>query len=113
MLGKERATRIRYVCSDMWKHYLKVIARKIPQACHILDRFHIVANLNKALNEIRAAEARRMRREGYEEVLTHTKYCFAKNPENLTDGQKARLEHSDQTSLMSIERRMHGVGKMA
>jgi transposase len=103
MLGKERAAQIRYVCSDMWKPYLKVIAKKIPQACHILDRFHIVANLNKALNEIRAGEARRMRREGYEEVLKHTKYCFAKNPENLTDAQKARLDQVIQYDLKSVK----------
>lgn len=103
MIGPEGCARIRYVCSDMWKPYLKVIARKIPQACHILDRFHIVANLNKALNEIRAAEARRMKSEGYEEVLKHTKYCFAKNPENLTDGQKARLDSVMQYDLKSVK----------
>lgn len=103
MIGKERAATIRYVCSDMWKPYLKVIAKKIPQACHILDRFHIVANLNKALNEIRATEARRLKQEGYEEVLKHTKYCFAKNPENLTDAQKARLDQVMQYDLKSVK----------
>jgi transposase len=103
MLGKERAEQIRYVCSDMWRPYLKVIAKKIPQALHILDRFHIVANLNKALNEIRAGEARRLKREGYEEVLKHTKYCFAKNPENLTDKQKARLDEVMQYDLKSVK----------
>lgn len=103
MLGKERAGQIRYVCSDMWQPYLKVIAKKIPQALHILDRFHIVANLNKALSEIRAAEARRMKREGYEEVLKHTKYCFAKNPQNLTDKQKARLDDVLQYDLKSVK----------
>jgi transposase len=103
MLGKKRAEQIRYVCSDMWRPYLKVIAKKIPQALHILDRFHIVANLNKALNEIRAGEARRLKREGYEEVLKHTKYCFAKNPENLTDKQKARLDEVMQYDLKSVK----------
>ena len=49
--------------------------RKGPQALHVLDRFHIVANLQKAVNEIRAAEARKMKAEGYEDVLKHTKYC--------------------------------------
>jgi transposase len=103
MLGVERSAGIRYVCSDMWKPYLKVIHKKIPQALHILDRFHIVANLNKALSEVRAAEARRMKQEGYQEVLKHTKYCFAKNPENLTDKQKARLEDVMQYDLKSVK----------
>lgn len=103
MLGVQQSASIRYVCSDMWRPYLKVIAKKIPHALHILDRFHIVANLNKALNEIRAAEARRMKSEGYQEVLKHTKYCFAKNPENLTDKQKARLGDVMQYDLRSVK----------
>ena len=46
--GKERCGRLRFVCSDMWKAYLKVIRKKAPQALHVLDRFHIVGHLNKA-----------------------------------------------------------------
>ena len=57
MLGGERTAAIQFVCSDMWQPYLKVIGKKAGQATHILDRFHIVAKLNKALDEIRAAEA--------------------------------------------------------
>ena len=102
-LGERRCEAIGYVCSDMWKPYLKVIKEKIPAAVHILDRFHIVANLNKALSQIRAEEARRMKSEGFQEVLKHTKYCFAKNPENLTDKQKARLEDVLQYDLKSVK----------
>ena len=47
----ERSKEIKFVCSDMWKPYLKVIKERIGQAVHILDRFHIVARLNKALDE--------------------------------------------------------------
>lgn len=102
MIGPETSAQIKYVCSDMWKPYLKVIRKKIPNALHILDRFHIVANLNKAINEIRTAEARKMRQEGYQEVLTHTKYCFLKNPENLTDNQKIKLTDVLQYDLKSV-----------
>ncbi|MCZ6804440.1 MAG: transposase [Proteobacteria bacterium] len=30
----------------MWELYLKVIKKKLPQVLQILDRFHIVAQLN-------------------------------------------------------------------
>jgi transposase len=53
-LGKGRLASIRFVCSDMWKAYLTVIRKKLPEALHILDRYHIVANLNKAIDEVRA-----------------------------------------------------------
>lgn len=101
-IEKETAAGIKYVCSDMWRPYLKVIRKKLPHALHVLDRFHIVANLNKAINEIRAAEARKMRHEGYEEVLTHTKYCFLKNPENLTENQETKLNEVLQYDLKSV-----------
>lgn len=101
-LGPELSSQIRYVCSDMWRPYLKVIRKKAPHALHILDRFHIVANLGKAINEIRAGEARKMKQEGYEEVLTHTKYCFLKNPENLTEKQELKLSDVLQYDLKSV-----------
>ena len=42
----------------MWKAYLKVIARKdSPAAIHVLDRFHIVSHVGKALDQVRASEA--------------------------------------------------------
>ena len=66
---QERSKEIKFVCSDMWKPYLKVIKERIGQAVHILDRFHIVARLNKALDEVRAQEHRRMKEEGYEPLV--------------------------------------------
>ena|GEM_PF-1839812 len=100
--GKERCARLKYVCSDMWKPYIKVITKKAPQALHILDRFHIVQNLGKALNKIRAEEARRMKQEGFENILTHTKYCFLKREENLPERQKMKLNEVLQYDLKSV-----------
>jgi transposase len=91
-----------FVCSDMWKPYLQVIAEKAPQALNILDRYHIVARLSKALDDVRAAEAKELKREGYEEVLKHTRYCFLKNPENLTDKQKVKLKDVLRYDLKSV-----------
>ena len=87
----------------MWQAYVKVIAKKIPDALHILDRFHIVQNLNKAIDKIRAQEIKRLAAEGYDsEVLKNTKYCFLKNEDNLTDNQKAKLDDVLQYDLKSV-----------
>ena len=51
---------VKYVCSDMWKPYLKVIAKLLPQALNILDRFHIVAHLNGAVDAVRRSEVSRL-----------------------------------------------------
>jgi len=100
--GKARCAKLKFVCSDMWGPYLKVIKKKATGALHILDRFHLVANLNKALNEIRAQEARQMRREGYHEILKNTRTCFLKNPENLTPNQRLTLREVLKYDLKTV-----------
>ena len=90
MLGKERSSKLKFVCSDMWKPYLKVIAKKAAQAIHVLDRFHIMQKMNKAIDEVRAGEARQMKADGYEEVLKHSRWCLleaAGEPDRQADGE--------------------------
>lgn len=101
--GKERTARLKFICSDMWQPYLKVIAKKAPQALNILDRFHIVSHLTKAVNQVRVDEVKRLKEEGFDEtVLRHTKYCFLKNPENLTPKQEAKLDDVLEYDLKSV-----------
>lgn len=101
--GKERTALLKFICSDMWAPYLKVIRKKAPQALNILDRFHIVGHLTKAVNQVRIDEVKRLKQDGYDEsVLRHTKYCFLKNPENLTDKQQVKLDDVLEYDLKSV-----------
>ena len=102
LVGEQLAGKVEFICSDMWRPYLEVIAKHCPQALNILDRFHMVAKLNKALDEVRAGEARRMVREGYEPVLKNTRWCLLKRPENLTDKQDASLRELLAYNLKSV-----------
>ena len=102
-LGKERSAKIQYVCSDMWKAYLKVIAKKIPQALHILDRYHIMAHMNKAIDQVRAGEARQMKRKGLEPVLKHCRWALLKRWVNLTRKQQRVLEDLLQYNLRTVK----------
>ena len=60
-LGEDVVQGLRFVCSDMWRPYLNVIAAKAGQALHVLDRFHITSHLNQALDQVRRAESGRLR----------------------------------------------------
>lgn len=84
--------RIRVVCSDMWRPYLRVIKEKTPRAIHVLDRFHIMQKFGKALDLIRAQEAKRLKAEGKEVVLKKSRWCFLKRKFNLTKSQKGKLK---------------------
>jgi transposase len=90
-IGDELASKIVFVCSDMWEPYLKVIREKCSEALHILDRFHIVAKMNKALDEIRAGESRRIASEGGVPVLKKSRWLLLKREENLKTEQRFRL----------------------
>ena len=48
----------------MGKPYLNVLSECARQAVHVLDRFHIMQRMNKALDEVRAEEARRLKENG-------------------------------------------------
>ena len=101
-LGAERSGELRYICSDMWKPYLKVIARKAGQAVNVLDRFHIMAHFSKALDEVRAGEAKALKARGYEPVLTKTRWLLLKRPEHLTDKQEIKLAELLRYNLRSV-----------
>jgi transposase len=102
VIGDRLASQIEFVCSDMWKPYLDVIREKCSQALHILDRFHIVAKMNKALDEVRAGESRKMAQERHEPLLKNSRWCVLKRKENLTSKQQVRLRDLLRYNLQTV-----------
>ena len=76
-LGRERIESLRFICSDMWKGYLTVIAE-------------------------RAGEAKRLKADGYEPVLKGSRWLLLKRPENLTESQTVKLHQLLQYNLKSV-----------
>ena len=105
--GVEKPTRfldgIAVICSDIWKAYLTVIAKRLPTAVHILDRFHIMQHFSKALDKVRAEEARRLKEEGLDPVLAKSRWCFLKRTENLTEKQGLKLSELLQMNLRTVK----------
>lgn len=60
-LGPEVVRGLRFVCSDMWRPYLAVLAEMVGHALQIIDRFHIDQHLNQAVDEVRRAECVRLK----------------------------------------------------
>lgn len=102
MLGTEKSAQIQFICSDMWKPYLKVIRERASQALHVLDRFHIVAMLNKAIDKVRSEEQPRLKSDGFEPLLKNSRWCLLKRPENLTDKQEVKLTDLLRYNLKSV-----------
>lgn len=102
MLGEQLSGQIKFVCSDMWQPYLTVIAEKCSQALNILDRFHIVSKMNKAIDEVRAGESRKLASDGHEPLLKKSRWCILKRKENLTPKQKIRLRDLLRYNLKTV-----------
>ncbi|NDP47755.1 MAG: ISL3 family transposase [Sulfuriferula multivorans] len=102
LIGKELSSKIEFVCSDMWKPYLDLIKQNCTGALNILDRFHVVAKLNKAIDEIRAGEARQLVKDGFDPVLKKSRWCLLKRPQNLTDHQRIKLKDVLRYNLKSV-----------
>lgn len=100
--GKQRSARLQVVCSDMWQAYLRVVREQAKQVRHVLDRFHIVQHLGKAIDAVRAAEAKRLQAEGRQPVLKHTRWLLLKRPERLTEKQEPKLAELLKHNLRTV-----------
>ena len=72
------------------------------QALLILDRFHIVSTLNKAIDKVRAGEHRQMKDDGQEPILKNSRWCLLKRKENLTEKQEVKLKDLLNYNLKSV-----------
>jgi len=100
-LGKKRCATIKYVCTDMWKPYLKVIRQMIPWALNILDRFHIMKKFTEAIDWIRREEFRLNPQS--QNFLKNARWALLKNEENMTEKQVLKLNDLLKTELKSIK----------
>jgi len=86
----------------MWRPYLKVIAKKAVNVLNILDRFHIIAHMNKAIDKVRSEEVKALAANGHEPVLKKARWLLLKRPENLTEQQDIRLPDLAHYNLKSV-----------
>jgi len=100
--GAERTKQLKFICSDMWKQFIDVIRRKAPEALHVLDRFHIVSYLNRAIDHVRAQEVKDLKRKGFEPILKRTRWCLLKRRENRTEAQNIKLKELLQYNLKIV-----------
>jgi len=96
--GEVLKDQVRGVCCDMWGPYIEVIKEQLPHATLVFDKFHIIRHLLQAVDAVRKQEARALKKTN-PELLKRTRYLWLKNPENLTDKQRARLGYLEKLNL--------------
>ncbi|MHB8169578.1 MAG: transposase, partial [Thermoleophilia bacterium] len=64
----------------------------------VLDKFHIVQHLTRAVDQVRRDEIRE-KGAGHKELMVRTRYIWLKNPWNLSEKQQLRLSQLEQLNL--------------
>ncbi len=77
ILDKPTIANIEFACTDMWPAYLKVL-------------------------KSRAEESRQLKKDGYEEILKHSRWCLLKRRANLTKKQTEKRRESLKYNLKSV-----------
>ena len=103
LVGKaKRSFKIKFVCSDMWKPYLNVIASFCPNALNILDRFHIKKHLNAAVDQTRRDEVKKLKAKGKGDILKKSRFLFLHNQCNLLGTQLTKLKELLKMNLQVV-----------
>ena len=84
-------------CLDMSPAFIKGLRENFPNAHLTFDRFHVMKLVNEGVDATRRHESK-----GHPE-LKHTRYCWLKNPSNLTAKQEARLSDLRTSNLDTAE----------
>ena len=92
--GKSRAqlTAIEAICMDMWEPFRQAVISKVPKGARkiVHDKYHIIAHMNKALNEVRAKEARELQSHG-DDSLKGTRQMLLWGDENRPERYESRF----------------------
>jgi len=91
-LGPEVIAALRFVCSDMWKPYLNVLAAKVGHALHVLDRFHITAHLNQAVDRVRRGESLRLKGQPLAQRLKKMRWLLLRRGSRVRGRARVKLD---------------------
>jgi transposase len=91
-LGSEVVAGIRVVVSDMWRPYLAVVRKHLSHAVQILDRFHLTALLNKAVDQVRRGEGYALRGQRRSQRLKRTRWLLLKPRARVRGKARERLD---------------------
>ena len=100
-LSEEQRMKIRFASCDMSRAYLGAVEHWCPKAILVIDRFHIVKALNKAVDEVRKEQWREAQGED-KKALKGLRWLLFVHSKNRTKGDTRKLN-----LLKRSNRRIH------
>jgi transposase len=92
-LTKKQLAGIQAMAMDMWDPFIAATVDHVPSGRDkiVFDRYHIMAHMNRAVDQVRRAEHRRLQEDG-DDTLTGTKYLWLFAEENLPEKKTEDFE---------------------
>ena len=105
---------VQVVVTDMAACYRGAIARHLPRAAHVVDRFHVVRNVMKVLVEARRAAQRTERGERHDPAVFRARFTLLRRVDRLSPAQTAELaslfaRHPHLAAAWELTQRFHRV----
>ena len=99
-LTEKQLASIKGVAMDMCDAYEASVRAHVPQAEEkiVYDKFHVAKNLGEAVDQVRRAENKVLRRAG-DERLVGSKYRWLRNPDHFSDDQWREFRELRQSKL--------------
>ncbi|MDO8619429.1 MAG: ISL3 family transposase [Candidatus Daviesbacteria bacterium] len=91
-----KAENIQQACSDLSKAFIKGITEQLPNAKIIFDRYHVMLQVNTALDEVRKEEVLK------NAILKGSRYAWLHNPDTATDKQTEQLAKLTTLNLKTV-----------
>ncbi len=89
--GLDWCAAVEVCCADMWDAYHEAAHIKLPKVRLIVDRFHVMKNLNEAVTKARRTIQKQATAQTQEQ-LKGCRWLLVKNRENLDAEESERLE---------------------
>lgn len=90
-LSPRRRKAIRFVSIDMWRPYYQAARSKLPHAKVVVDRFHVMKQLNSRLTQLRTNYQRQCSPE-IQKVLKGSRWILVRNRSELSSEQEDQLD---------------------
>jgi transposase len=84
-------------CIDMHQAFINGLQSYFPNIHLTFDRFHVMKMANEAVDHVRRVEAKER------PELKRSRYCWLKNPSNLSSRQRDRLQDLKCSNLLTAE----------
>jgi len=96
----EELSEVRAVAMDMWDPFITATKAHVPEADEkiVFDRFHVVRQVNDAVDKVRRAEHKELMADG-DDCLKKTRYLWLSNKENVPDSCRKKFARIRRSNL--------------